>query len=201
MRTRTKVYGLAGLVAVLLALAALGSVLRHGISARDQPTAAEAFLAGGMRHLAIPRGAERLLNPVPDGPQMLAEAEAHFADHCASCHGDDGKGGTEIGRHLYPKAPDMTAAATQTLTDGEIFFIIKNGVRLTGMPAWGDDTPEADRDTWKLVRFIRYLPRITPQELDAMRALNPKSRADLEEEEADRRFLAGEDATSLHHHP
>jgi len=102
-----------------------------------------------------------------------------------------------MGRNLYPKAPDMTAD-TQSLTDGEIFFIIKNGVRLTGMPAWGDDSPESDRASWELVRFIRYLPRITPEELREMANLNPVSTHEAREREEIDRFLQGEEAPHEH---
>jgi mono/diheme cytochrome c family protein len=129
---------------------------------------------------------------VPLTPEALARARAHFADHCASCHGNDGRGQTTLGRNMYPKAPDMTLPETQRLSDGELFAIIENGVRLTGMPAWGRPGPEDDAETWELVHFIRHLPRITPDELEEMKALNPKTRKELEEEEAIRRFLAGE---------
>src|SRR5467141_1262563 len=57
--------------------------------------------------------------------------------HCATCHGNDGRRQTDIGRNMYPKAPDMRRARTQDLTDCELFSIIKNGIRLTGMSAWG----------------------------------------------------------------
>ena len=141
-------------------------------------------------------------NPVPRSPEVLAKGMAHFADHCAICHGNDGRGQTEIGRNLYPKAPDMTAPPTQSLSDGEIFFIIKNGVRLTGMPAWGEDAPEDDTDSWHLVHFIRHLPEITADELEEMKGLNPKSPDELDEEKDEERFLEGQPATKHpeHHH-
>ena len=63
---------------------------------------------------------------------MIAEGRDHFADHCATCHANDGSGNTEMGRGLYPKAPDMRLPATQNLSDAELFYIIENGVRLTG---------------------------------------------------------------------
>src|SRR3979490_1153268 len=100
----------------------------------------------------------------------MAEARAHFADHCAICHANDGSGNTEIGRNLYPRAPDMRLVATQRLTDGEIYWIIENGARLTGMPAWGDGSAQ-DVDTWKLVYFIRHLNHLTPDDLKEMAAL------------------------------
>jgi mono/diheme cytochrome c family protein len=133
---------------------------------------------------------------VPISPEVLGRARAHFADHCATCHANDGSGETAIGRNLYPKAPDMRKQATQSLSDGEIFWIIKNGVRLTGMPAWGADTKEDDRVTWELVHFIRHLPRLTPENLAEMRSLNPKSRQEYEAEEAERRFLENDSGTN-----
>jgi mono/diheme cytochrome c family protein len=163
----------------------------HGFSARDEPSALEAFIARRMRRHALPRGARETRNPVPLTDQALLEARDHFADHCALCHANDGRGQTSMGRNLYPKAPDMTSPGTQTLADGEIFYIIKNGVRLTGMPAWGEDTPEDDLESWKLVHFIRHLPRITAEELQEMKRLNPLGRREFEEEEEARRFLEG----------
>lgn len=198
MKMRTKL----GLVA--LALIALGAVvamelmLRYGFSARDEPTAIEALIARRLRHLAVPRAARETRNPVPLTEGILSEARAHFADHCASCHANDGRGRTEIGQNLYPKAPDMWLPETQSLSDGELFYIIHNGVRLTGMPAWGDGAPEDDLDSWKLVHFIRHLPEITPEELEEMQEMNPKTRTELEEEEEIHRFLGREEVPSVH---
>ena len=148
--------------------------------------------------LAVPSAARDMKNPVALTDDVLPEAMAHFADHCAICHGNDGKGQTQIGRNLYPKAPDMASSRTQSLSDGELFYIIKNGVRLTGMPAWGEDTSEHDRESWKLVHFIRHLPEIGLEEIQEMEEMNPKSRAEFEEEEEIRRFLAGEDPPPTH---
>jgi mono/diheme cytochrome c family protein len=170
------------------------SVVRRGVSARDDPTAVERVVARRLRHLAVPRHQRDAVNPVPPSENVLVSARAHFADHCASCHGNDGKGRTKLGQGLYPKAPDMTGPDTQGLSDGEIFFIIENGVRLTGMPAWGAPGPDDDKETWELVHFIRHLPRLTADEIAQMEELNPKSRAAFEEEERIRKFLAGEDA-------
>jgi hypothetical protein len=98
-----------------------------------------------------------------------------------------------MGRNLYPKAPDMRLATTQDLTDGEIFAIIENGVRLTGMPAWGDGTPESTRASWELVHLVRRFPTITESEIVGMAALNPRPRAVWEEEREIEAFLRGED--------
>ena len=111
---------------------------------------------------------------MPPGQPGLAEGQEHFGAHCAFCHGRDGRGDTRIGRNLYPKPPDLRAPGTQSLSDGELFYIIQNGVRFTGMPAFAES--HSDTDSWELVRFLRQLPELTPAELAEMKALKPRSR-------------------------
>lgn len=180
-------------VGVLATVAALGFALT-GISAREDPPRAEVVMARAARGLLIPASTARARNPLLPTPEILRSARAHWADHCASCHGNDGKGDTKMGRNLYPRAPDMTAPATQKLSDGELFWIIENGIKLTGMPAWGADSHEDDAETWELVQLIRLLPALTEAELAEMKRYNPISRAELEQELEMERFLAGEGA-------
>lgn len=175
--------------------------IRRGFSARDNPSALEAYLAKTARNLSIPSSEQDAKNPIAPTAEVLSEARAHFADHCASCHGNDGTGKTEIGKNLYPKPPDMRQPETQNLTDGQIYYIIHNGLRLTGMPAWGG--PGKDDDSWKLVLFIRHLPQMTPQEIKEMEPFNPKSAAERSEQEDEQRFLnegkAPEMNKKMHH--
>ena|SRR6185369_8920219 len=185
------------LLLLLLILAGLGYwyVHEHGFSARAEPLAMEKAVAEGLRHLSVPAGERDMKNPLPLNDENLADGRAHFADHCAACHGNDGRGETEIGKGLYPKAPNMRDHDTQEMTDGEIFYIIKNGVRFTGMPAWGDPESKTDDESnWKLVHFIRHLPNQTPQEIQDMERLNPKVAGHEAMSEADEeKFLKGED--------
>jgi mono/diheme cytochrome c family protein len=169
MNSRLKVFGLA-IVALCLAagLWAYWFVTAHGFSAREKPSALEAVLARHARRIASAPGARELKNPVSPTPRAIAEARDHFADHCAICHANDGSGHTQINAGLYPPAPDLKGAGTQGLTDGELFYIIKNGIRFTGMPGWGGE----DEENWKLVLFIRHLPGITAKELDLMKEVN-----------------------------
>lgn len=193
-----------GLLLMLAAGLGLERKLRHGFGAKDEPMAVERALARRLRYMAVPRAHRLLENPVPLTPEVLERARAHFADHCALCHGNDGKGQTAIGQGLYPKAPDMRLPDTQGLPDGHLFYLIKNGVRLTGMPGWGKDTPEDDRETWELVHFIRHLPNISRQDLIEMDGLNPKTRSELKQEEEEDKFLEGGNAPvagSTHDHP
>src|SRR5262247_576210 len=135
---------------------------KQGFSAREKPSGIEAFLARKARGLATPAEAKALKNPLPSTPLGIAEGRDHFADHCAVCHANNGSGNTQINAGLYPPAPDMRLAQTQDLTDGELFYIIKNGVRFTGMPGWGGE----DEDNWKLVLFIRHLPQLSEKEIE-----------------------------------
>ena len=110
-----------------------------------------------------------------------------------------------MGRGLYPKPPDMTQADTQNKTDGELYYIIENGIRFTGMPAFGEEEGnERDEESWALVHFIRHLPSMTDDEAVEMKKMNPKTPAESETEEEMRKFLAGEDlepvASSHEHH-
>jgi mono/diheme cytochrome c family protein len=146
-------------------------------------------MARTLRHFAVPASLRSRKNPLPMTAAALKEGREHFADHCAQCHGNDGRGQTEMGRNLYPRAPDMTLAETQQLSDGELFAIIRNGVRLTGMPAWSGE--HSEDDDWKLVLFVRHMPQMTKEEAESMRSLNPVSPADLREENEEREFLNG----------
>jgi mono/diheme cytochrome c family protein len=162
----------------------------RGFTTRESPTGMERFLAREARHLAIPRAARQMTNPVAVTPELLVDARRHFADHCATCHANDGSGNTEIGRMLYPKAPDMRERGTQSMSDGELYFIIHNGIRLSGMPAWGSESGH-DHDSWALVHFIRHLPQLTPDEIEDMKHYNPQSPAEMQEEKEEEEFLNG----------
>lgn len=186
------------LIVVLLALVGLFAVVvaawlvSSGISARATPGRLETAVARRLRSMAVPAGARDRRNPQPRTAETLRSGLEHFADHCASCHANDGSGDTEMGRGLYPPAPDMRQRATQDLSDGELFYIIEHGVRFTGMPAWGTGTAEGEQASWHLVQFIRHLPKLTEAELEEMKSLNPKSGEEWRHEDEIRRFLSGE---------
>jgi len=184
-------------------VAILWHVLQSGFSAREQPSELEVMFARQLRSLAMPKGQKQMVNPVPASEEVLAEARIHFADHCANCHGNDGSGSTLIGQNFHPRTPDLTKIETQSFSDGELFYMISNGIRFTGMPAWGKGRPEPDLDSWKLVHFIRHLPSITREELALMEKYNPVSQVAREEQERIDRFLQGEvldPESPAHHH-
>jgi mono/diheme cytochrome c family protein len=192
---------------VLAAVAAAGAGLlvlnSDGFSANRQPGAVETWFARQVRSAAVPRDARDSVNPIADSPQVETEARAHWADHCAGCHANDGSGESLMGKRTYPPAPDMRLPATQQMTDGELFSIIQNGVRFTAMPAWGGGPGHDQEDSWKLVRFIRHLPNLTWEEKKEMERLNPKSPDEIKEEQEEEKFLKGEKSNEPeipHHH-
>ena len=154
---------------VLLMVAICGAVgtallIRRGFRATSDPSSFETVLARTLRNLSIPRRNHNARNPWQPTPETLQEAREHFIAHCAICHGNDGRGRTPMGRSLYPRVPDLLSVQTQSLTDGEIHYIIENGVQLTGMPARSNPHEELEDDSWKLVLFIRALWPLAPEE-------------------------------------
>jgi mono/diheme cytochrome c family protein len=190
---KTLSIALALLLAVLLGALIAGAALlfRGGITARVAPTHLESVIARRLLRLGIPDASRRLRNPEASSKELVAAGRAHFADHCAICHGNDGGGQSEMGRNLYPRVPDLRLSDTQQLTDGEIFYIVENGIRFTGMPGWGDGGEESSRASWHLVAFIRHLPHLTPAEKLEMDRLSPKTPDEWREMQEDEAFLKG----------
>jgi mono/diheme cytochrome c family protein len=166
----------------------------------------EKFAATTALKWALPHDYRQLRNPFPPSPGNVQAGMEHFSDHCATCHSNDGSGDTLFGKGLYPKPPDMRSAETQSKSDGELYYTIENGVRLSGMPAFGEEhSVGSDAETWHLVLFIRHLPHITSEELNEMKGLNPKTDADREEEQQEEEFLKGGEPPQnpvgeIHHH-
>ena len=179
---------------LLLALAAGAAaflITRNGLSTRQEPSRIEALVARAARRLATPREMRGRANPLEATDAVRNEGLEHFAHHCASCHGNEGSGDTELGRGLFPKPPDMRLPRTQNLTDGELFLIIENGVRFTGMPAFGSGNPIPESSTWPLVHFIRHLPNLTAEEIAEMEGLNPASPDEIRQRILEEQFLQG----------
>jgi mono/diheme cytochrome c family protein len=176
MRTVARIVLAAVLVVAAMMAAGAAYVVSTGLRAQPEPGVMETRVARMARALAIPRADKARSNPVGTSAEDLKAGLEHFARYCAMCHDNDGSGrSAAIGRGLFPKPPDMRVAETQRLTDGEIFYIIENGIRFTGMPAFGTGKPDpaGEKLAWQLVLFIRHLPRLTPDEIDRMKSLNP----------------------------
>ena len=164
-----------------------------GLSARATPGRMETAVARLLRAMAVPAAYGDLANPVLSNEESIRNGMTHFGDHCAACHANDGSGNVEMGKGMFPPAPDMRADATQELSDGALFYIIEHGVRFTGMPAWGTGSMEGEESSWHLVNFIRHLPKLTPEELAEMAAMNPRPPAEIRQEIEEQRFLEGDE--------
>jgi mono/diheme cytochrome c family protein len=139
-------------------ISAMLCALLPGCTADKHPSQDETSLANAAKDVAIPLEAGKKTNPLPETDEIVSQGQEVFLGSCAQCHAADGRGDTEIGRSMAPPAMDLTSAHVQHWSDAELFWIIQNGVRLTGMPAWHSSISE--NDTWKLARFIHQIPRL-----------------------------------------
>ncbi len=182
-------------VPILVVITAAGlfgwSQIRRGFSARATPSRIEMMAARGARRLAIPSSYKSMRNPFAATPESIQAGMEHFADHCAVCHGNEGSGDTMFGKNMYPKPPDLRESETQNKTDGELYYTIANGIRLSGMPAFGDEHGTDDSETWHLVSFIRHLPQLNAEQKKSMERFNPKSEMERMENEEEQKFLHG----------
>ncbi len=194
MRPVVKAAGILAGIGAAVGILAFIYLMNTGLSARETPGALETALALRARNLTIGWHARKVTNPTQSNPELLAQGREHFADHCATCHANDGSGNTDLGRGMFPKPPDMRLARTQQLSDGEMFYIIENGIRFTGMPGFGTGDTSAKSSSWALVNFIRHLPQLTEEELSEMEGLNPAPPAEIERRLQERQFMQGGDS-------
>ena len=143
---------------MLAAFGVLLGFLLQGCRADQHSSGEETDLAKAAKDVAIPLEAGKKQNPLAETDEVLSQGQEAFLGSCAQCHGADGRGDTAIGRSMAPPAMDLSSSHVQHWSDAELFWIIQNGVRLTGMPAWKSSISE--NDTWKLAYFIHNLPRL-----------------------------------------
>jgi predicted CXXCH cytochrome family protein len=155
------------LAAVLVVALAAGAIYRYVIpglsSARSEPSAIEVSVATSLLRASVPAKDKARTNPVGSDPADIAAGQDLFRQKCEVCHGYDGSGKTEIGAGEYPRPPALRSLNIAALTDGEIFYHIRNGIRNTGMPAWS----MPDTQVWQLVAYLRHLPIVAPLSLEA----------------------------------
>ncbi len=107
-------------------------------------------------------------NPTPTTAETLAGGLIHYRANCLPCHGAPGLPQPAIGQGLNPSAPNLALSDTQSRTDGQLFWITSHGFRMTGMPGFA--TTHEPEDVWKIVSFVRHLPRLTDSERERLRA-------------------------------
>lgn len=163
---------LAGVITglLLLGIGAAAYVLSGSfdVSANRPPGSLEKRIAGLALDHSVARRAPKGANPLAPSPEAIRGGFAHYKEMCVFCHGAPGVDASEAGEGLNPPAPDLTLARIQKRTDGELFWILQNGIRMTGMPAFGPT--HKDAELWKMVAFVRHLPSLTPEEEKALKA-------------------------------
>ena len=157
-RTALKVT-LIGIAVVAVLLGGLFAfIVWEGSSAREDAPALEATIATWLLHKTVPASFRTMKNPLStraDSADVSAGREV-YRQKCELCHAYDGSGKTDIGSGVYPRPPDLRSDDVQKMSDGEIFYHIKNGIRHTGMPGW--QLP--DRKLWQVSAYLRNLPKV-----------------------------------------
>jgi mono/diheme cytochrome c family protein len=148
-----------GLIALSCgALVAIIGFTRIKLDALQEPGHLETVLATWAKHAIVRRSSRQGIPPAPASLQAsIEEGDKLFGTECAACHGLDGHQPTDAGRWMYPRAADLISPEVQQYSDRELFWIVKNGIRLSGMPAFG--RVESDEHIWNLVHYLRTLPR------------------------------------------
>jgi mono/diheme cytochrome c family protein len=145
--------------ALILALVLIvGGVMasQFNLSALPEPGRTETRIATKAKHFFVRRASRGEIPPSPKDLQVsLTEGDKLFGTDCSECHGYTGRKPTDAGRWMYPRAADLGSGDAQQYSDRELFWIVKNGIRLSGMPAFG--RVESDEHIWDLVHFVRTL--------------------------------------------
>jgi mono/diheme cytochrome c family protein len=151
MPTLRVVAGTTAAIFILIIGTAFLFLRSGGLSARKKPSNIEYAIANWGLAQSIPASSKATNSPLTISSAVTAEARRDFHDYCAVCHGDDGVGKTLTAAGMSPEVPDLHADHVQNWTDGQLFFIIQNGVRFTGMPSWNFE----DDKIWRLVVHVR----------------------------------------------
>ena len=158
---------LLGFVILILALALVLATGSWNIAASSAPSKFESRVALFAATRSIQKRAPSRTNPFA-GPDTLRSGLAHYKENCVMCHGAPGVPEAELGMGLNPPAPDLTLPQIQKMTDGQLFWVVQNGIRMTGMPAFGPT--HSQEQLWKIVAFVRHLPEITAAEQQTLKA-------------------------------
>ncbi len=144
------------LVSLVLAAGGIVGMNQMNLSALNEPGRVETYAATRAKHWIVGRSARRNLPAAPpnDGTS-LAVGQMMYRGECAACHGVDGRTPSDIGRWMYPRTLDLGSPEVQQWSDPELFWIIKNGIRLSGMPGFGKI--HSDEQIWHLVHYVRSL--------------------------------------------
>src|SRR5258708_6194432 len=184
---------------LILTLAAGAAVIYSGAFnvAADVPHSAPVYsLIEAARDRSIETRARSIQVPKLDGPAMIAEGAEHYGAMCDGCHLAPGKENNEFRQGLYPQPPDLSK---QSPDPAEAFWVIKHGLKMTAMPAWG--LTHDDETIWAMVAFLQKLPSLTPAQYEQMTAHASEEHDEHEHHahgEADHEHGSAANAPSVH---
>ena len=172
---------LAGALFVLVGAAAVGIYAGLYNIAADVPhTQPVYWLFETVRDRSVEARARDVVVPNDlNDPNRISRGAGQYADMCSGCHLAPGMKRTEISRGLYPRAPELRRKTD--LTSAEQFWVVKHGIKMTGMPAWG--VTHDDDLLWDVVAFVRKLPELTPEQYEALVKNAPKHEELMQEME------------------
>jgi mono/diheme cytochrome c family protein len=143
-------------ILIALALVAIVGLSQIRLDALQEPGQEETFLATVVKQFLVRQSSREGIPPASTNLQeSIAEGDKLYATDCSMCHGSDGHRLSDSGRWMYPRASDLTSPLVQRYSDRELFWIVKNGIRLSGMPAFG--RVESDEYIWNLVHYVRTM--------------------------------------------
>ena len=144
-------------ILVLVVVLIVISLMRFNLTALHPPGPTETRLANLSKRYLIYRASRHGIPPRPqDTKASIERGGSHYGLDCGVCHADDGRAQRSPGQWMYPRASDLTSKQVQSYSDQELFWIIQNGIRFTGMPAFGN--VESPDHVWDLVNYVRTLP-------------------------------------------
>ncbi len=160
---------LAGIVTCLVVLAAIGLAVMYtgayNVAATEPHSAVGAWILHTTMENSVRSHAKGIEVPASFTEEQVREGSGHFSETCAMCHGAPGEKPGEVGRGLRPEPPELSEAAEE-LDPAQLFWIIKHGIKMSGMPAFG--VVEKDDELWSIVAFLQKLPEMSPEEYQAM---------------------------------
>ena len=184
MRSASSLWG--PLVGALLAFSIVGfAVVYSGLYniAADVPhTQPVYWLLETVRDHSVEARARDIVVPNDlNDPTRISKGAGQYADMCSACHLAPGMKRTEISQGLYPRAPELRRKTN--LTPAEQFWVVKHGIKMTGMPAWG--VTHDDDLLWDMVAFIRKLPELTSEQYETLVKNAPKHEEMMQKMEMD----------------
>lgn len=161
--------GITVAVGLTVPLVVIGSGIPN-MSALPDPDPLERTVGPWMLHRSRAMRAPREQNPLGDSPAAIASGLDHYRENCLPCHGAPNGAAAEFAQGFHPPAPHLTVPRIQRLSDGELFWTVKNGVKMTGMPGFGGS--HDDQEIWQIVAAVRRLSRLTDEEAARLTATN-----------------------------